>query len=88
MKVVVTVPPAFSTAAFAHRRRTGHFDIDLRLDLALAEQAHAVAALLGEARLAQDLFGDLLPSVEPLVVDRLLQAADVHFREIVARRCC
>src|SRR5437868_2672513 len=63
--------------------RTGNLDVDLGADLTLAEQAHTVAALMGQARFAQDLFRHLRRDVEPLLVDRLLQAADVHFRKVV-----
>src|ERR1700753_4049206 len=37
---------------------TGHFDVDLGGDGTLAQQAHTIAALMGQTGLAQHLFGD------------------------------
>ena len=56
--------------ASTRRRGAGHFDVDLGLDRALAEQTHAVAARRDEARL-RSASSVIASFVERSVVDRL-----------------
>src|SRR4051794_16421518 len=60
------------------RRGAGDLHIDFGGELALAEQAHAVACVLEHAGSLHRRRIDRLGSVELLVVDRLLQRAEVH----------
>src|SRR5688500_3847594 len=68
-------------------RRLGgarHFDGQLGLQFALAEQPDTVAHAAQEAGGHQVRPGHRLAGVQALVLDRLLQAAQVHFRQLEA----
>ena len=59
-------------------RRAGDLEASLGLELALAEQAHAVLAAAGQARRLQRVMVDHALGVELAGVDQLLDRAQVH----------
>ena len=65
---------------------TGDLEARLGLELALAEQAHAVLAAARQARGLERFVVDQLLAVELALVDELLDHAQVHFGEVLAER--
>src|SRR5690242_8667506 len=65
------------------RRRSGHFDLNLSLQLAGTKQAHTIAIFVHKAGFPERFPGDFLTGVHLLLIDRLLQPAQIQFDEVI-----
>ena len=85
---MVTEPPAFSIASTADFDAPATSKDELRLELADAEDPHAVARLRDHARGDERLDRDRRALVELAGLDRLLDAAEIDLVQVDARSAC
>ena len=83
-----TLPPAFSTAAIAALEAPATLIVSLAFELALGEQAHAVARAAQHAGRDQGRAVDRAAGRELAGVDRLLQAAEIDLDDSRAGGRC